>query len=111
MEDLNSKAPPEVRPGDWIVVGRSPLGSYRYDAVVCALTGHQPGWVEVVYLERVQPVPRRKRQPVPRALQSWVVWKDGRWEWARDYPNEGYADHYDRLAEFVRVLRSGPPRP
>ena len=101
---MEKEQQPEVKPGDWIVVNKGTM--HPWAAVVCSFDTTHPGWVEVVYLEKVRP-PRRKRPRRPRALQTYVVWKEGRWQRAYDDPNEGYADNYSPLAEFVGILRRG----
>lgn len=104
---------PDVHPGDWITIGNPSdyLVSGQPEAVVCSFPIAYPLWVEVVYLEAMRSTPPHKKQRTPIALQSYVVWGGKRWQWARDYPNEGYADNYSRLTEFVRILRKGRPRP
>ena len=94
------EAPPEVQPGDWITVNKGTM--HAWSAVVCSFSETHPGWVEVVYLDEAQ-----RGKKVPRALQTYVYWKDARWQRAYSYPFEGYADTYSRLAPFVQILRRG----
>jgi hypothetical protein len=75
-----------VKAGDWIVIN-----NYR-NAVVCRVFDD---FIEVVYLDDKN-----------RAINEDAVWEDGKWRFVCPTPCGGYADHYDRLAQFVKQLRA-----
>ncbi|HVT37936.1 MAG TPA: hypothetical protein VHE78_02725 [Gemmatimonadaceae bacterium] len=90
---------PPVTPGDWIHIGGFP----GVDVVVCNvrppdLVSHS-GHLEVVYLDY------RKR-----AINDDVRWAGETWEFVREGPDGGYADNYQRLSEYVSILRRGRER-
>lgn len=88
---------PNLKPGDWILIGE---GFSKVPVVVCAYNDSElinsDGDIEIVYLDDRD-----------RAINKGVVWKQDHWEFKDFGPSGGYADKYDRLAEFVRILRRG----
>lgn len=92
-----AKVPP-VQPRDWIEVRTaSPI---PLQAVVCSVYPDKPGTVEAVYIDQ------RKR-----AINEDFVWKEDHWDFARSGVSGGYADNYDRLREYVTILRTGRLKP
>jgi len=88
MDNKNQKIP-EVQPRDWITIGTG-MG---VNAVVCQI--NKPGNVEVVYLDG------------SRAINEDAIWKNEHWEFKKQGPCGGYADNYQRLSDFVAILRRG----
>ena len=85
---------PKVAPGDWITFGSSRLPK---SAVVCMVYDDPSlGDIEVVYLDDRN-----------RAINEDMVWQDDKWEFKTSGPCGGYADQYDRLEHYVRILRRG----
>ena len=80
---------PPVTAGQWITIGKPG----HTDAVVCAV---EVDTCEVVYLDERN-----------RALNEDVKWVDDHWEFALQGPVAGYADKYDRLRQYVSILRTG----
>jgi predicted oxidoreductase (fatty acid repression mutant protein) len=95
---------PTVAPGHWITVNSGSIHSWN--AVVCSLNPVSSKYsdsIEVVYLEN-----KPHKEPSKRkALGTYVVWKDGKWQRAFSSPKEAYADNYPRFAEYVKILRRG----
>ncbi len=86
---------PTVTPGDWITI----RGAIGLDAVVSALwppDSGGPGDIEAVYLDDRN-----------RAINVDVRWDGQGWTFAHDFVDGGYADKYDRLREYVGILRRG----
>ena len=80
---------PEVSPRDWISIGERG----RVSGVVCDVRADD---VEVVYLDDRS-----------RAINEDVRWADTHWEFAMPGQGGGYADIYQRLSEYVAILRAG----
>jgi len=87
------KEKPEVKEKDWIRVGMR-------DAVVCRVYSNEEltDMIEIVFIDDRN-----------RAINIKVIWnkESGKWEFLQDGDLGGYADKYDRLREYVRILRSG----
>lgn len=86
---------PEVKPADWISIGK---GYPSVPAVVCTVyekNNSNNGDLEVVYLNG------------SKAINEDVIWDKDHWKFKNDGPCGGYADNYDRLSEFVQILRGG----
>lgn len=77
---------PKIQPRDWVHIGKTP-------AVVCNILDE--GKIEVVYLDK------------NKAINEEAYWNNNCWEFVRQAPCGGYADNYQRLAEFVGILRKG----
>ena len=92
MAIAEDSQPPRLVPREWIRVGPT------LDALV--IQEHEIGRAEVVYIDY-----RR------RAINDDVVWANGEWRFEHPGASGGYADKYDRLREFVAVLRRGPHFP
>lgn len=80
---------PEVSSGDWISIGESG----RVGAVVCDVRADN---IEVVYLDDRD-----------RAINEDARWADTHWVFAIVGQSGGYADKYERLSEYVAILRAG----
>ena len=80
------KNKPDISVGEWLTIGNT-------DCVVSRVypdgSMHD---LEVVY------------EPTKPTNQE-VNWKNGQWEFA--YDMGGYADTYNRLAPYVRILKKG----
>lgn len=84
--------PQAIAPGQWIGIGERAI----VHAVVCVVRGSSEPMCEVVYLDdRI------------RAINEDVVWKGQYWEFLQPDVRGGYADQYDRLREYVAILRRG----
>ena len=82
---------PVVSPGTWIRIGaRSNSGR---SAVTCNVRDDA---VEVVYLNDKS-----------EAINEDVRWSGESWEFASFGAVGGYADRYDRLRDYVAILRRG----
>ena len=84
---------PEVKPGDWISF---PSGLH---AVICNVRSPEhrehSGDAEIVYLDYRD-----------RAINTNVRWTETGWTFL-DQVDGGYADKYQRLREYVQILRRG----
>lgn len=82
---------PIVKAGDWVVVGKN--GTH---AVVCTVFSNEElkDEIEVVFIDSRD-----------RAINRHIRWNNEYWEFVGDLG--GYADKYDRLRKYVRILRSG----
>ncbi|MBI4293625.1 MAG: hypothetical protein HY661_19285 [Betaproteobacteria bacterium] len=80
---------PEVKPGDWVIVG----GVRCVVANIRALDDRF-GDCEVVF---------NPSKPTNRDIK----WSDGAWHFVETGDFGGYADHYERLRQFVQILKSG----
>lgn len=81
----------EVKPGDWIKIGEN------LDALVVQIYEKKNfGDIEVVYLDYRD-----------KAINDDVIWTGEKWEFTHTGASGGYADKYDRLKEFVSILRQG----
>ena len=84
---------PAVKPGEWVYVGKD----FGKHAVVCHVYSDPAlGDIEVVYLDDRS-----------RATNEGVVWREDHWEFKHSGSVGGTVDNYDRLREFVRILRRG----
>jgi len=86
------KNKPDINPGDWIYVG----DKGQVNAVVANILDGTSGDCEVVYLDQKE-----------CAINEEVKWNGKCWEFLHSGPCGGYADNYDRLREFVAILRRG----
>ena len=77
------------KPGDWITVG-------NIDAVICTSYPDNPDRLEIVYLDERD-----------RAINDNILFSNDKWDFEIQGASGGYADRYDRLSEFVSVLRRG----
>lgn len=86
---MNEK--PNVKPGDWIKIG-------SLDGVVCQIFNDDfiKNGIEVVFIGNKGD-----------AVNLDVCWNGEKWVSARDGDLGGYADKYDRLREYVAILRRG----
>jgi len=75
--------------GDWIKIGRKA----EIDAVVCTI---RPAHIEVVFLDETF-----------RALHKEVIWDGDHWDFEDKKNPAKPADREQRLAPYVRILRSG----
>lgn len=85
---------PEISPGQWIRIGAKT--DPGVSAVVCNV---REDAVEIVYMDQ------RKQ-----AINEDVRWLDDHWEFANSGAVGGYADKYERLRDYVAILRRGPGR-
>ncbi len=84
---------PSVEPGEWIVIR-------AVRAVVSRVYADRtPAEIEVVYLDGRN-----------RALYKDVVWRDNHWEFTSGLGG-GSAENDDRLARYLRLLRSNVSTP
>ena len=88
---------PEIKPGDWISIGR--VDDTRCPAIDAVVSIAKPELVEVVYLQRPN-----------QAVNQDAVWVDDHWEFARTGHYGGYAERYDRLSGYVAQLYQGRHR-
>ncbi len=84
---------PDVKPRDWICIGTDPIPRF---AVVSMLYQMSPDRVEAVYFSNRDSV----------AYEDFR-WNGEAWEFALSGLVSGNADLYDRLAEYVAILRRG----
>jgi len=87
-----------LQPGEWISVGNAII---KKQAVVCrAITAPElkkiEGDFEVVYLDDRN-----------RAINTGVIWQEDHWGFKNSGCGGGYADRYDRLRNYVNILRQG----
>lgn len=76
-----------VKPGEWVSIGRvSAVVTTVYDSLN----------IEVVYLNDKK-----------KAINENAILKNNCWEFKNTGVCGGYADKYDRLREFVSILRQG----
>jgi hypothetical protein len=92
VEVLKAWAHPGLSPRQWIQVGPSSTGGRA--AVVCNVFDEH---IEVVYLDDRN-----------RPINEDVIWDGAAWQFKHQGPCGGYADNYDRLSEYIAVLRRGP---
>ena len=83
---------PVLLPGDWVTIGCPSPGLSPLKGVVVQLLGENVA--EIVYLDHRD-----------RAINEEIIWNKVGWDF-RDSSDGGYADKYDRLREFVNILRS-----
>jgi hypothetical protein len=86
---------PKVSPGEWIWIGENG----EVPAVVCKVYERisvAGGNIEVVFLDDRN-----------RAINLDVKWTGNNWEFVIQGDYGGYADRYNRLQPYVRILRSG----
>ena len=86
---MNLETRPQVKPLDWILVGRK----RGPQAVVSEALHHR---AKVVYVS-----------PHSRAMVEWVVWREDHWAFEQAGPCSTYADMDATLREAVAKLRSG----
>lgn len=86
---MNEK--PNVKPGECVKLGSR-------DAVVCQIFRDEyiKDGIEVVFIDDRN-----------RAININVFWNGKKWQPVRDDGSGGYADNYDRLREYVAILRRG----
>lgn len=86
---------PEVKPRDWIEIGKRDAMGFAKEAVVSQVY-QETSWADLaaVYLNQ------------GKAIEEDFVWKDDHWEFKIQGPNGLYADKNARLSEFVAILRS-----
>ena len=86
-----SKITPEnVKIKDWILIGIK-------EAVVCKVYNtDNSNMIEVVYLDDKD-----------RAINEHAIFGNNSWQFINKGPDGGYADNYERLAEYVSILRLG----
>ena len=88
----HTATPPTITPGQWIGIGERAI----VDAVVCVSHSSPEAVCEVVYLDDRN-----------RAINEDVIWTGRYWEFLQPGVCGGYADKYDRLREYVAILRRG----
>ncbi len=88
----NRKEMPKVNPKDWLLVNNA------LRSVVCSVYPNtiSPNVIEIVYIDRQG-----------KAINEHIKWENEEWHFID--PDAGYADHYDRLKDFVAILRKDNP--
>ena len=82
---------PSVKPGDWIRIG----------------SGNVDGVISRVYLaEDVCFGDCEAVHNPSKPTNEDVKWTGEQWEFALKGPNGGYADKYDRLRPYLRILKA-----